>query len=70
MPWVQAASADEILAAARNIGVQGQVHNVSNNIENALRLATELSMGGSLVVAGSLYLISDVLRLLRIYAKT
>ncbi len=69
MPWVQAAGADEILAAARSLGVQGKIHNVSNKIETALRLATEISMGGSLVVAGSLYLVSDVLRLLRSYAK-
>ena len=65
MPWVRAEDADEILRAARSVGIHGQIYGVSNNVEDALRLATEISMGGSLVVAGSLYLVSDVLRLLR-----
>lgn len=69
MPWVQAAGADEILRVARSIGVHGQIHNASNNVEVALRLATEVSVGGPLVVAGSLYLVSDVLRMLRRYPK-
>ena len=70
MPWVQAAGVDEISQAARSIGVHGQVHKASNNVERALRLGTDISMGGPLVVAGSLYLVSDVLRLLRSCQKT
>lgn len=64
MPWVQAAAADEILQVARSNGVHGRIHNASNDLELALRLATGESMGGPLVVAGSLYLVSDFLRML------
>ena len=70
MPWVQAAGAEEILRAARSVGINGQINSVSNNVEAALHLATRISMGGTLVVAGSLYLVSDVLRLLRSSHKT
>lgn len=70
MPWVQAAAVDEILRVARSIGVHGQIHNALNDLELALRLATGESMGGPLVVAGSLYLVSDFLRMLRRYSKS
>ena len=70
MPWVQAADADDILRAARRVGIQGQTHGYSGNVKGALCLATELSIGGSLVVAGSLYLVSDILRLLRSHKRT
>ncbi len=70
MPWVQAAGVDEILRVARSVGIYGYIHSASKNLELALRLATEISIGGPLVIAGSLYLVSDVLRMLRRYRKT
>ena len=62
MPWVQSADVKEILKATRTLGLQTQFYE-SLNLSDALSRATELSKEGPLVVAGSLYQISDVLRL-------
>ena len=69
MPWVQAATADEISAVAQLLGVHGRILSVSGNVDAALHAASIESIGGPLVIAGSLYLVSDVLRLLRKYSK-
>ncbi|MCJ1246061.1 folylpolyglutamate synthase [Trapelia coarctata] len=64
MPWVQAMPQDEIVQAAG--GVCELRHSIlSDSVSDALYRATELSDGLPLVVAGSLYLVSDVLRLVR-----
>jgi len=64
MPWVQAMPQDEIVQAAR--GVCELRHCIpSGSVSDALYRATALSDGLPVVVAGSLYLVSDVLRLLR-----
>ena len=69
MPWVKAASADEILRISRVLGVHGEILIVADNLDDALHAASNVSMGGPLVIAGSLYLASDVLRLLRRHSK-
>ncbi|MCJ1225089.1 folylpolyglutamate synthase [Toensbergia leucococca] len=65
MPWVQPTKVEDILNAVQKTGKVDHVHSVADNVEEALRWATTTSDGGPLVVAGSLYLVSDVLRLLR-----
>lgn len=66
MPWVQAMSPEEILAASTASGVDTtQLHNSYSDISGALRWAATVADGEPIVVAGSLYLVSDVLRLLR-----
>ena len=65
MPWVHSAEVDEISDAARKFDVADHSRDIAGTAGEALRLATELSKGGPLVIAGSLYLVSDVCRLLR-----
>lgn len=66
MPWVKAMAAEDILDEVSNSGVaKSQQYNAGSDLSGALRWATEVSSGGPLVIAGSLYLVSDVLRLLR-----
>ena len=65
MPWVRPEEADSILGAARDLGVSSCSQSLSGNLAKALQLAVRLSNGGPVVAAGSLYLVSDVLRLLR-----
>ena len=64
MPWVQSMNVEEILHSASMLGIPIQTHS-AKNIDHALCLATQVSNGGPMVVAGSLYQVSDVLRLLR-----
>jgi folylpolyglutamate synthase len=66
MPWVKATDPVEILNVAVALGLdQSLQYNAGSDLSAALRWATETAAGGPLVIAGSLYLVSDVLRLLR-----
>lgn len=67
MPWVQSASAAEILSAAQRVADEklDRQSGTAETVEKALVRAAEVARGEPLVVAGSLYLVSDVLRLLR-----
>ncbi|KAL8832677.1 MAG: hypothetical protein Q9191_000130 [Dirinaria sp. TL-2023a] len=65
MPWLKAAETSEILSAAKEIGVQDQRLVTSTTVREALCMADQISNGRPVVIAGSLYLVSDVLRLLR-----
>jgi len=65
MPWVESADPSAILSAVRQSGLMEQDLFNSNSVLEALLKAAELSEGDSMVIAGSLYLVSDVLRLLR-----
>ncbi|KAE8453024.1 hypothetical protein EG329_012211 [Mollisiaceae sp. DMI_Dod_QoI] len=66
MPWVQAMEPEDILSAASALGVDTSLlHNAHRDLSGALRWAATVAGEGPLVVAGSLYLVSDVLRLLR-----
>lgn len=66
MPWVKAMAAEVILDEATKAGVdKSRQYNAGDDLSGALRWAAEVSQGGPLVIAGSLYLVSDVLRLMR-----
>lgn len=66
MPWVNPMAPSDILSVASGVGVlTSQQYDAGMDVAAALRWATEVASGGPLVIAGSLYLVSDVLRLLR-----
>ena len=65
MPWVCPVETDSILGAARDLGISSCSQTLPGNLAQALRLAVQVSNGGPVVAAGSLYLVSDILRLLR-----
>ena len=62
MPWVSSETVEDILHEARRLHVSDLSQKGPEGIVDALRLATVVAKGGPLVVAGSLYLVSDVLR--------
>ena len=65
MPWVKAADPAELATCVQSIpGVQ-QAQTGNTDIPAAINWACDAANGGPLVIAGSLYLVSDVLRLLR-----
>ncbi|KFX89414.1 hypothetical protein V490_07047 [Pseudogymnoascus sp. VKM F-3557] len=66
MPWVQPMESKDILGSISSAGVEiSQQYDAGGDVLGALRWAADDSKGGPLVIAGSLYLVSDVLRLLR-----
>ncbi|KAL8991034.1 MAG: hypothetical protein Q9177_000446 [Variospora cf. flavescens] len=65
MPWVSPIDSDTILETARLLGVTGLLLNARRNVLGALQTAAGIAAGGPVVICGSLYLISDVLRLIR-----
>lgn len=66
MPWVEAMDPQEILAVASSCGVSSsQQYDASSDLPAALHWAVEVAGGCPIVIAGSLYLVSDLLRLLR-----
>ncbi|KAJ5949643.1 hypothetical protein N7454_001227 [Penicillium verhagenii] len=65
MPWVTPTNAEELGSAIRSIPAIGQVNTFEGDLIPAIQWASDVSQGGPLVIAGSLYLISDVHRLLR-----
>ena len=66
MPWVSPMGAQDILAASSVAGVGVlQQYDAGTDISGALRWAVTVAAGGPIVIAGSLYLVSDVLRMLR-----
>lgn len=66
MPWVQPTDPEDILSAASDLGVEeSRQYNGGSDIPGALRWAAETAASGPFVIAGSLYLVSDTLRLLR-----
>jgi len=64
MPWVKPLSTEVIATEILKIGVEA-LEEYGTEVESGLRRASELAKGGRLVITGSLYLISDVLRLVR-----
>ncbi|KAL8984896.1 MAG: hypothetical protein Q9205_001261 [Flavoplaca limonia] len=65
MPWVIPVNADSILEVARNLGVEGMLDNSCKDVLRSLQFAAKISTGNPIVICGSLYLVSDILRLLR-----
>ncbi|KAI4245069.1 MAG: hypothetical protein L6R40_002668 [Gallowayella cf. fulva] len=65
MPWVSPVDADSLVHEARSLGLEGSIENAGKDVRGALRLAADTAAGNPIVIGGSLYLVSDVLRLLR-----
>ncbi|EKD16640.1 dihydrofolate synthetase Fol3 [Drepanopeziza brunnea f. sp. 'multigermtubi' MB_m1] len=66
MPWVQSARTPEISQAALDAGIDpGRCYDAGDNLPGALQWAATVAGDGPIVIAGSLYLVSDLLRLLR-----
>lgn len=66
MPWVRSVNTSDLLTALRqSIPGIGATQGFGNNILQALEWASAVSPANALVTAGSLYLVSDVLRLQR-----
>ncbi|KAK6415671.1 folylpolyglutamate synthase [Oleoguttula sp. CCFEE 5521] len=70
MPWVKAMSAEKVSQAVREVTNRndtecGQRHSLGAGVESGLKAACQASNGGPLIIAGSLYLVGDVLRLVR-----
>ena len=66
MPWVRAAEPSELLAVAGRHGVDvALMHDARDDVRAALCWASDKAGDKPVVVAGSLYLVSSVLRLLR-----
>jgi folylpolyglutamate synthase len=65
MPWVTSTNAQELASSIQAIHDIGQVQSFEGDLLPALTWASQEAQGESLVIAGSLYLVSDVLRLLR-----
>jgi folylpolyglutamate synthase len=65
MPWVKAADPDELSSCVQAIPGIGEVRSHGKDTLSAIEWACNRANGSPLVIAGSLYLVSDVLRLLR-----
>ncbi|KAK2809898.1 hypothetical protein FQN49_008577 [Arthroderma sp. PD_2] len=65
MPWVRSVPAAELLTTARSITDIGSTTQFGHDIVQALQWAHQTAADNPIVIAGSLYLVSDVLRLLR-----
>lgn len=64
MPWVEPVGSQQIVEGAMRVSDQVMATEAAT-VEDALRTLPKLHTSGSVVIAGSLYLVSDVLRLLR-----
>lgn len=69
MPWVQAASTHEILEVVEKLSVPIKVSSSACNVTDAIPLAASAARGGQVVIAGSLYLVSEALRMLKTHGK-
>jgi dihydrofolate synthase len=65
MPWVNPLPAGQLLTAASSLADLDHTQDCGRDVLDALKAASAMSGEGSMVVAGSLYLVGDVLRLLR-----
>ncbi|KAK0256762.1 hypothetical protein B0A54_06894 [Friedmanniomyces endolithicus] len=68
MPWVEPLGSEKIAGAVESVAaIAGQVDAVAcgRDLQAALQKASDAAEGGPMVVAGSLYLVGDLLRLLR-----
>ncbi|KAL9101894.1 MAG: hypothetical protein Q9163_002889 [Psora crenata] len=65
MPWVRSMDVDNIVEASHSLVVLGETQKAYGDVAKALRMAASTAKEGPIVIAGSLYLVSDVLRLQR-----
>lgn len=63
MPWVRATPAVELAQAVRDMGVDGVTVETSDDLGSAI--SEEYENGKTAVIAGSLYLVADALRIAR-----
>lgn len=65
MPWVQPVDKEAIRLAALAVGRMNEAVTGPGNLQDTVRQAVQMAAGGAMVIGGSLYLVSDVLRMLR-----
>lgn len=66
MPWVKATDPSELLRVASNYGISpSELYNGGDDVKATLSWAANATAERPVVIAGSLYLVSSVLRLLR-----
>ncbi|KAL8939930.1 MAG: hypothetical protein Q9216_003087 [Gyalolechia sp. 2 TL-2023] len=65
MPWVRPTDPFAILEVAQSLGISGLLYNAGRDVVGGLKLADNIATANPVVICGSLYLVSDVLRLLR-----
>ncbi|KAJ5095297.1 hypothetical protein N7532_007588 [Penicillium argentinense] len=65
MPWVTPTNASELAHSIQSLPEIGQVQGFEGDLLPAIKWASDIAQGRPLVIAGSLYLVSDVHRLLR-----
>ena len=66
MPWVESSTTQDIMSAIKESKLKPTTESsIGHNLGDMLSFASRESNGGALVIAGSLYLAGDVLRLLR-----
>ncbi|CCU80334.1 folylpolyglutamate synthase/FOL3/FOLC/dihydrofolate synthetase [Blumeria hordei DH14] len=68
MPWVRPMETDDILSVAHSLGINSA--SAKPDLISGLRCAAHKANGAPMVIAGSLYLVSDVLKLLRDETRT
>ena len=65
MPWASSQEPKAIVFAGKKLGILNITQDAPKELKNALQVASQIARQDPLVIAGSLYLVSDVLRLLR-----
>ncbi|KAL2170998.1 hypothetical protein VTG60DRAFT_4013 [Thermothelomyces hinnuleus] len=66
MPWIKPADPAELLGLAVRHGAQeATMHNAGDDVKGAMIWASQVAKDGPMVISGSLYLVSSVLRALR-----
>lgn len=66
MPWVKPTDPTELLQLAARHGAEAKtLYDAGHDVKGALAWASQAAANGPVVIAGSLYLVSSVLRLLR-----
>lgn len=66
MPWIEPMEPEELLHLAHLRGISASnSFNAGSDLASVLRWAVAISNNGPIVITGSLYLVSDILRLLR-----
>ncbi|KAI1466163.1 FolC bifunctional protein [Daldinia caldariorum] len=65
MPWVKPTSSTDLLDTASKCGVTiSSKFDASTDVRSALEWASQTTSGGPLVIAGSLYLVSEIFKML------
>ncbi|KAF2759582.1 FolC bifunctional protein [Pseudovirgaria hyperparasitica] len=65
MPWVKAMEPKELCEVAGQVASLSQLIDGSQDVHAAIHKAAQISQEGNMIITGSLYLVSDVLRLKR-----